>query len=52
MSKQQELIRQIQGNLVKAENELRKASVFVNQAREELAKVCRKRPRPRSASSR
>ena len=39
--KQGEMIQTIQKNLIQAENDIRKASVFVNQAREELNKICR-----------
>lgn len=38
---QQEMIREIQTNLLKADNDLRRASVFVSQAREELEQLWR-----------
>lgn len=37
---QKEMLRVIYKNLAKADNDLRKASVFVGQAREELDKLC------------
>ena len=49
---QKEMIYAIQRNLVKAENELRKASVFVSQAREELARICQEETSSRSSSKR
>lgn len=54
---QKEMIRQIYTNLAKADDDLRRASVFVSQAREELDKLClgisrdSKDTKPRSASS-